>query len=332
MRIVVYRPAGGLGDVITCLPVIVGLRRKYPDAKIDMLALRYYESIYRRMPMDMFLYTRKRWPHLQGDKRVETLLRVHRVRGAVDKFVDLWCPAGEHETSSRGRVTMGRIESFCAAAGVEPSTPRLPINERERADAREMLAEMKMRRPFVVIQRHSANIYKDWPVESQRELARRLLDDGVGVLTLGLREPLLELPGAVEFLKMGTLQAAALIAEADLLVAPDSGLMHVAGAVGTRCVALFGPTHAEATLRYYPTHTALWAPPRVADLGCHCPCYHMKPNGFRPKGFCDAEGECLRRLRPSEVYFKVMEALAQGVETPGGSRLKRSEATHVRGA
>lgn len=70
----------------------------------------------------------------------------------------------------------------------------------------------------------------------------------------------------------------ALIAAADVIVANDSGPMHVAGAVGTPVVALFGPTNEKAT---YPLAeagklrlvTAAGAPCRPCKLH-ECPIDH----------------------------------------------------------
>lgn len=307
MRIVVYRPSGGLGDIITCLPVFAGLRKKFPEARIEFLGIRAYEGIMRRTPIDGMLYSRRRFPHRTGPRDPKRLLHLNRVKGEVDRFVNLWCPAGRHEVKTIGHVTMGRIECFCEAAGVEPSTPVLPITALERHWAEETITELGLPRPLVIIQRHSANIYKDWPHERQVELAERLLADGFGVLSLGLQAPTIDLPGVVNFMALGTLRAAALIQAADVVVAPDSGLLHVAGAVGTRCVALFGPTNAETTLRFYPTHRGVWGRDLVADVPCDCPCHHMKLNGFRPDGLCNAEGECMARIEAEQVHAAVLE-------------------------
>lgn len=49
-------------------------------------------------------------------------------------------------------------------------------------------------------------------------------------------------------------QLAAILQKIDLLVTTDSGPMHIAAAVGTPCVALFGPTNARLQGPYGDQH------------------------------------------------------------------------------
>jgi heptosyltransferase I len=54
-------------------------------------------------------------------------------------------------------------------------------------------------------------------------------------------------------------ELAALLRQARLLISADSGPMHLAAAVGTRCVGLFGPTRPEACGPYGPGHAIVQA-------------------------------------------------------------------------
>jgi heptosyltransferase-2 len=98
---------------------------------------------------------------------------------------------------------------------------------------------------------------KAWPVEHYAALARKLADDGYAVWVLGgQKETALAAQivaaggGAVRDLTGNDLgDAVVSLAAADAAVANDSGLMHIAAAIGTPTVAIFGPSS--------PTH---WAP------------------------------------------------------------------------
>jgi len=85
-------------------------------------------------------------------------------------------------------------------------------------------------------------------------------------------------------------QTAAALAAAGAVVANDSGLGHVAAAVGVPTVLLFGPTPVAALGRFPPNVTILHP-----DVAC-APCW------FNSRfAACGARIECLARLNPSRV-------------------------------
>jgi heptosyltransferase-2 len=98
---------------------------------------------------------------------------------------------------------------------------------------------------------------KAWPVEHYAALAKVLMADGHAVWVLGgpnetaLAAQIAATAGnGVRDLTGGELRNAVIaLAAADAAVANDSGLMHIAAAIGTPTVAIFGPSS--------PTH---WAP------------------------------------------------------------------------
>jgi ADP-heptose:LPS heptosyltransferase len=89
-------------------------------------------------------------------------------------------------------------------------------------------------------------------------------------------------------------QTAAALAGAGAVVANDSGLGHVAAALGVPTVLLFGPTPAAALGRFPPNVAVLHA-----DLAC-APCWF----GAR-FAVCGGRIDCLDRLTPSRVIEAV---------------------------
>jgi heptosyltransferase-2 len=91
---------------------------------------------------------------------------------------------------------------------------------------------------------------KAWPVGYYAMLARRLADDGCAIWVLGgpneqsLAAEIASAGGnAVHDLTAGDLgDAVVALAIADVAVTNDSGLMHIAAALGTPTVAIFGPS------------------------------------------------------------------------------------------
>jgi lipopolysaccharide heptosyltransferase II len=118
---------------------------------------------------------------------------------------------------------------------------------------------------------------KRWPLERYREIVRRLVEElGVQVLLIGGREDStlneqllagLDLPaGSVINLAGQTSfgQTAAQIEACALFIGNDSSPMHLAAAVGTPVIAIFGPT-SPAEYGPYPLsdakHIAIWHHP-----------------------------------------------------------------------
>ncbi len=136
---------------------------------------------------------------------------------------------------------------------------------------------------------------KRWPAVHYAAVARHAVRQGRPVWLLGsaaereVCEGIRELaPQAVNLAgRTRLLDAVDLLAAADTVVCNDSGLMHVAGAVGTRVVAVFGSTSADFTPPLGPGA-------RVEHLGLPCsPCFRRTcPLGHQ---------RCLRDLPPARV-------------------------------
>lgn len=103
-------------------------------------------------------------------------------------------------------------------------------------------------------------------------------------------------------------QSAAMLSTCDGFIAPDSGLLHVAGALGVPTVALFGPFGWKERTIYYPTVHALQGRAKCA------PCHHHKRAGreWPEGGPCEKAGHCvaLADITPQRIVAK-LEALLE---------------------
>jgi heptosyltransferase III len=91
---------------------------------------------------------------------------------------------------------------------------------------------------FAVIHPFSGSARKNWPLEKFRALARKLELSGPVAWCAGADDP--PLPGSVQIEDLWEL--ACWLARARLYIGNDSGVTHLAAAVGTPVLALFGPT------------------------------------------------------------------------------------------
>ncbi len=162
----------------------------------------------------------------------ETVVRDAR-RHAVSRYLALAAPLGGSPESADPRPTLGGLA-------------------RAREPARRLLEAAGLAaRPFVALAPGSVWPTKRWPPERFAEVARRARALGVEPLLVGSatdvessRAVEASTPGGVASLVGGTSvgELAAVLERALAVVANDSGAAHVAAAVGTPVVAVFGPT------------------------------------------------------------------------------------------
>jgi len=166
--------------------------------------------------------------------------RVGAVDGPVHKaatYLRLLEPLGLH-------ASLGSYEYYVA----EP--------EREEASRWWAREGLDRRRPVVVLHVGANWPHKQWPSERFAALANRLSDQGGSVVLTGgpedrrVIEAILPrfAPRPVVLAGTTTLrQLAACLERADLVVANDTGVLHIASALGRPTVGLYGPTSPTIT-------------------------------------------------------------------------------------
>lgn len=141
---------------------------------------------------------------------------------------------------------------------------------------------------------------KNWPAERFGELARILLgrDESLRVVIIGgkgdveVGQKIVEMSGFPERTsnlcgKTSIAESFSVLARCERLIANDTGPVHMAAAVGTKCVVLFGPTRPDWTGPYGEGHTII-----MRDLPCQ-PC--LKRRCRR------GDGACLTSITAAEV-------------------------------
>jgi len=96
----------------------------------------------------------------------------------------------------------------------------------------------------------------------------------------------------------------ALISQASLLIGIDSGLLHIAGAVGTPTIGLFGPTLPHCFMPIAGENAFFSA--EIPCIGCH---HH--PNGpLHSEQSCPYDIECMRSIEPGAVFHRALPLLS----------------------
>ena len=96
--------------------------------------------------------------------------------------------------------------------------------------------------PFVSIMTGASSERKRYPVQQWREVASRLMQQGVPVVSVGgPSDPTLDLEGCHELVgKLNLRHSMAVVAHSAAHLAPDTGTGHIASAYGVPVVSIFG--------------------------------------------------------------------------------------------
>jgi len=91
-------------------------------------------------------------------------------------------------------------------------------------------------------------------------------------------------------------EAVAILSEVEMLVSNDMGLAHLAPAVGTRTLVIFGPTNPQTTAPFSP-----WAEIIREEVECS-PCMLRD---------CPIDHRCMTRISVNDVFERVKDLLAK---------------------
>lgn len=207
------------------------------------------------------------------------------------------------------RHEIDALFGFADALGIHPAhesyPPQMYLAAQDRAWADQHLAGLP--HPLVALNVGASRAYKRWPPEHWAALADGLSQRGAGLVFVGdksdaalaaqVRALMTSRGPAIDLAGQTSLRAlASVLAACDLAVSADTGPMHLAVAVGTPTVALFGGTDPRRHGPYGALHTAL-----------HRPLPGETPSR-RPS---DAYGEaCMRALSPDDVLHAIPLAKA----------------------
>ena len=229
----------------------------------------------------------------------------------------------------RPQAKMHRVAEYLSTlapfnANIEGLTPSITIDEQSIPIAQDMVRKMAGGRDtsklIVLLPTGGTNtaatevasniVTKRWPADYYAALAKCLVEDGHPVMVLGgpgennLRPACGEdQPGYKVLLGQTDLRTTmALIKQASLVVTNDSGPMHIAAALNTPVIAVFGPTDPAIVGPYSPKAVVL-----KGEEAC-APCFRddVFPN-IVPA--CEHQ-RCMRSVTVDVVYKAAKELLS----------------------
>jgi heptosyltransferase-2 len=267
-----------IGDFVRCHTVIQLLRARFPERPVDMLAttlcapLTDYmpglrQAIVADLPRKTLALPQQRAlaARLAQENYGSALVMPRTWKSALVPFL-AGIPVrtgfvGEARffllnDLRRGERTLQRMVDRCAALALPPQAalpaalpvPVLKVPPADIAAWRSRRGLADDSRPVVALAPGAVGPSKRWPSASYAELTRRLLADGFAVWVLGgpdekkLAGEIVGDSDARDLTGHDLRDAILALAAAAAAVSNDSGLLHVAAALGTPAIGIFGPT------------------------------------------------------------------------------------------
>jgi lipopolysaccharide heptosyltransferase I len=327
MNVLIVR-LGALGDVVHTIPAAAALRRAFPAAAIDWLVEARHRPIVDLVSVVDRAVVLER-ATVGGWIDVSRVLRRTSYDIAID-FQGLLKSAVLARASGAARVVGFSIwhlreksaRPFYSAAGsadadhvirknlhllraigIEDDEVRFPLMYAPSAAMAQLQAQLPAGRAFALVNPGAAWPNKRWPAERYGEVAS-FLHDACGLTPVVIWGPGEDaLANAVKTSSSNTAVVApptgvadlvALSRAAALVVSGDTGPLHIATAVGTPTVSLFGPTDPG---RNGPWIAADIAISRYDRCGCH---YERR---------CRRDTWCLSDVTTSEVCAAIQRRM-----------------------
>ncbi|MCP9451726.1 MAG: glycosyltransferase family 9 protein [Nitrospira sp.] len=308
-----------IGDVLLATPVVRSLKAAYPKATVDMLVFegtedvvsanpdidrvwtvaeqpttaahaRLLRSLWRRYDLALSVLAGDRptiYAWAAGRYRVGTLLP-DKKSWWKRRLLNTWIPFDNRDTH-----TIAMNLRLVEVLGIHPlATPVVSWKEEDAERVRELISDMA--RPYAVVHVSPKFPYKMWTVKGWAALGAWLTEQGLTVIVTGgstpseqtyCQEVTSQLPsGSINVAgRCGLATLGCLLSRAVVYVGTDTAVSHMAAAVGTPTVVLFGPSN--------PVKWGPW--PKDFPFGQNSP---WKTKGTQRQGnvlLLQGEGDCV---------------------------------------
>lgn len=270
---------GGLGDVLMVLPGLRDLAARFPRLRF------------------LFVTHQTFFPLLRDVDFVHRTATVESIQGKWKWVIDLRGLVERH-----GKEREYRVDSFSRYMNRAPATSSdYPLRVRDEDIARGVGITKGGASPLLVlgVGSISQNGMRDWPAAYNDRLVQLASRAGWRVAIVDPKprqlSPTMETARVLNLTgRLSIPDLIAVLAVADVVVAPDTGLLHLSEALDRPTVGYFTTVPPEARAARYSHTRALYA-------GVPCaPCYHAPTCGLSP-----GETKCALGVAPERVWQEI---------------------------
>ena len=274
---ILFITSNRVGDAVLSTGLLAALVERYPDAQFTIACGPYAAGLFRAVPKleRLIVLDKKSWNRhwldlwkecfgtrwdLIVDLRNSIVSRLLR----TEQRTGISRSTGKHKVIENAAVpaaitlsrTAGEGTRALGAAGEDPPAPHIWLDAEAEKEAARLLPAAW---PLLALGPAANWPCKQWPIERFAALAQKLTAEG-GPLTgapivviadkhereqIALLLQSIPADKCVEIIGRDLLTVAACLKQCRLFVGNDSGLMHVAAAMGTPTLGLFGPGYEE---------------------------------------------------------------------------------------
>ncbi len=302
-----WRPRGGIGDMLMLTPTFKTIKEIFPNCRLTLItSFKYLDGALKELLWGN--------PHLDRvidkgelDNNSDPQNKFHII-GNMD------CPCREHEEPKR--FPPNRVDLFVNSIGLKhKGTPKLfyKVKEEERKWVDDFLKVRRAqgRKPLIFYHPFASSQKRSPDPQQSKNILAAIANE---FPSCGILVPTHASDWApdtdfnllnCEHLKNYNIRLlAALIEKCDVVIAPDSSLLHVAIALDKPLVGLFGPTPPQSRMNYHKKGVAL-------DLGKHY-CKGGYPSWY---GRCDFGRICWKNLQESDIVKAINMTLEKNYHT-----------------
>tara|TARA_R110002020_G_scaffold268819_3_gene484112 strand:- start:50013 stop:52082 length:2070 start_codon:yes stop_codon:yes gene_type:complete len=287
LKICIARMKGGIGDVLMTTPLLKAIKTRYPDCELTYATdFKYASGALKDL--------------LENNPYIDHLIPKQQAkRNKYHLYSDITSVGLGRER--RGYAPQNRIDMFADYVGISliDSVPTFITTAKEKAWARSMINKWTKGRQSKIITMHVSSVdeRRNWPVKNFAEVIKQMTHKYPDVFFIIFDQ---HKKGAWGFKNTQDASSydirakAALIEASHLFLGPDSGLLHLAGALNKDIVSVFGSTPPEARINHYVNASAV-----TANVMCRF-CW------YEP---CDLKFSCMVNIRVNDVINEIEKKL-----------------------